>query len=433
MSDYDVSQFMQAARHQHAALTHELGVAQHYATVHHQRRGELERAYAQAVSDLGTTLVRSLSAEWIDYAIRVTGFTALGAENPLAMMENERQKRSGRLAQIEADVRFAQRELLRHPNTGSLPRALWEMQEHLAPLMEVLTRCAHARMASLMESGYGTTGYSTGFWRMSYYADWKAGDEILARFPEKQFFSQVREEYGRAYQSVGPLQAEISRLQAEIAAGEALEREHQEISTALASLEPRWLDHVRQRLATFMLECPPEALAPRLAPVPEIDLAYKRLIGVTAKGRYLDGIYAHFVSEFEQDAKTALGKLDRDMGKLSRPKKAGTRFPVEGFQRRFRDRSEAHRKRWSRFEKTYGAVYGFNAYHLAPIGAGLLWWDVMTNGRLDGDFIPEVQQFRRENPQYRWQQQERDDDDLLAAAAAAGVPDDVADLGRDAS
>ncbi len=434
MSYYGVPQFFQAARQQREALSRELGVAQHYASVHHQRRAELGQAYSQATQDLGATFVQALTPEWLDYAIRVTGFTALANENPLAMMEHERKQRSQRLAQIEADQRFAQRELLRHPNTGSLPRGVREMEEHLAPLLGVIAACNHPRITRLIESGYGTSAYTTGFWRMSYYEDWKAGDEILARFPGKTFFAQVREDYIRAMQSVSPLQAEAARLRAEIAAGEALEREHAECTQALATLEQRWLAHVRQRVSTYMLECPPEVLGPRLSAVPEAELAYKRALGVTTKARYLDQIFARDVESFQRDAQTAIAKLDRDMAKLSRPKKAGTTFPAEAFQRRFRDRGPAYQKRWRRFEKTYGAVYGFAGYHLAPLTETFLWWDLMTNGRVDGDFIPEVREFRARNPNYRYEPQRRgDEDDLLAAAAAASVADDGGDLSADVS
>jgi hypothetical protein len=433
MRRYGVQHFFQAAQQQRAQLVHELGVAQHYAGVHHHRRAEIGQAYAQAVQDLGATLVQALTPEWLDYAIRVTGFTALASENPLAMMQNEKTKRSERLAQIEADPRFAQRELLRHPTTGSLPRALREMEESLRPLVDVLARCNHPRLQRLIESGYGTPAYSTGFWRMSYYEDWKAGDEILARFPGKTFFSQVRDEYLRAIQSVGPLQAEAARLRAEIAAGEALEREYFEGRQALATLDARWLAYVRQRVSSYMLECPPHVLAPRLTALPSVELAYKRALGLTAKARYLDQIFERDVASFQRDAQTAIGKLDRDMTKLSRPKKANTTFPAEAFERRFRDRGPAFQKRWRRFEKTYGVVYGFSDYHLAPIAQAFLWWDLMTDGRLDGSFIPEVRDFYAAYPGYRYRPHRADDADLLAAAAAASVADDASQLAYDAS
>jgi hypothetical protein len=434
VSHYGVSHFMQAAEQQRATLMHELGVAQHYSSVHHQRRAELGQAYAQVMQDLGATLVQALTPQWLDYAIRLTGFAALANENPLAMMENERRQRSQRIRQIEADPRFSERELLRHAVTGSLPRGLAEMEENLAPLLDVLARCSHPRMPHLIESGYGTPAYATGFWRMSYYEDWKAGDEIVAQFPGATFFAQVRDDYLRATQSVGPLQAEAARLRAEIAAGEAVEREYFECRQALETLEPRWLSHVRQRISTYMLQCPPQALAPRLTGVPQIELAYKRALGVTAKAQYLDAIVARDVESFVRDAQAAITKLDQDVTKLRRPKKAGTLFPAEAFERRFRDRRPAHQKRWRRFEKTYGTVYGFADYHTAPIGTDFLWWDLMTDGRIDGDFIPEVHHFHSTNPGYQYQRRRQDDeDDLVASAAAASVQHDTSYVSHDAS
>ncbi|MCC6214200.1 MAG: hypothetical protein IT376_04990 [Polyangiaceae bacterium] len=426
MSAYGVAQFLQAAAHQRQALLHEAGVAEHYGSIHRQRRAELERAHVQAVADVGVVLLRELTPEWLDYAVRTTGLAALAAENPISMREAERQKRRQRLAQIEADPRFAQRELLRHPRTGSLPRGIAEMHEHLAPMEAILNACQHPRLDRLLQSGYGTPSYETGFWRLSYYADWKAGDEILARFPDRQFFSQVRDEYLRAWHALGPLRAELERLRAEVAAGEALEREHAELGAGLATLDERWLGHVRQRLAAFLTECPPESIGPRLSGQPELELAYKRLLGVAAKTRYLDGIHAHYVAEAQREITLAINRLDRDVGKAQRPKNARMTFPAATFQKRFRDRAPAYGKRWARFEKTYGTVQGFQAYHLAALGAGFLWWDLMTDGRILGDFLPEVRSFRDSHPGYRWQApaDAADEDDLLAAATAAGVPDD---------
>lgn len=435
MSAYRVPHFLEAAARQRAALAHEARVAEHYAAIHRQRRAEQERTHAQAVADLGVLLVRELTPQWLDYAVRTTGFAALAAENPLAMKHAEQQKRQQRVAQIEADPRFAQRELLRHPRTGSLPRALAELAEHLAPLEAVVAACQHPRLERLLQSGYGTSAYETGFWRLSYYADWKAGDELLARFPNHQFFSQVREDYLRAWHSIGPLRAEIDRLRAEIAAGEALEREHAELRAGLSTLDERWLAHTRQRLAEFLVQCPPESVAPRFAGQPELELAYKRLLGVAAKTRYLDAIHGHYVVETQRALEQAINRLDRDVGKLQRPKNAGKLFPAEAFEKRFRDRSGDYRKRWSRFEKTYGTVQGFQAYHLAALGAGFLWWDLMTDGRSDGSFVPEVQAFHAANPAYRWQRQQgsAEDEELLAAAAAAGVSDDPLRRGGDYS
>jgi hypothetical protein len=52
----------------------------------------------------------------------------------------------------------------------------------------------------------------------------------------------------------------------------------------------------------------------------------------------------------------------------------------------------------------------------------------MTDGRLDGDFIPEVATFRQSHPDYRYQR-DASDDDALAAAATAEADREARDTG----
>lgn len=428
---YTAQDLIGAARHQKAVLQREIGIAEHYRAIHHQRRTEAEQWYAKASHDLARALLPGLTREQLERLAALTGYQRPLADDALGALEGERASLTRRIAAIEADPRFAQRELLRHPRTGSLTRALAELEELMAPLRGVIERCAHPRTERLLESGYGTPAYDTGFWRLSYFRDWEAGDAILERFPEKALFSEVRDDLLRAREAIGPLSSEHARVSAEIAAGAALEQEHAQRREALRTLAARWLDKVRSDAVAFLLGCPPDAIASRLKKDAEVELLYKRCAGLRAKVRYMDEIFAHQVQAFTWDAKKAIAKLDKDIGKYSRPKKWHTRFAAPAFEKRFRDRTSAYQKRWQRFEKTYTRVYTFDRYDRAVLDRNLLWWDVLTDGRVNGAYIPEVHQFYRQRPGFVYTRRRGADDhevdDALEAADAAGVIGDPVD------
>ncbi|MBX3233387.1 MAG: hypothetical protein KIT84_33875 [Labilithrix sp.] len=420
---YTGQHLVNAARSQRTELSHELGRAQHYLMIHHERREQVARAFATATSELGRAVLPGMTRESLADAAALTGYQRPVAEDAIGAMERERAALRERLAAIEADPRYRDRELLRHPRTGSLSRALAEVNEMRRPFHDVLIRAAHPRLERLLAGEYGTPRYTTGFWRLSYYEDWAAGDEILERFPDKEFFAQVRDEVLRAQEAVGPLDAEAARVGAEIAAGEALEAEHKARTQSLATLAQRWLEQTRSQIVAFLLECPPAALAKRLAANPEVLLLFKRATGMQHKARYLDRIVDQYVRPFSADLQRSLAKAERDIVKWSRPKNAHRQIPAHEFERRFRDRRAAYNKRWQRYERTYGAVYAYDGYRSVDLATNVLWWDVMTDGRLDGSFIPEVADYHRDNPSYQYQRSR----DAEAEYDAASSFDDRSD------
>src|SRR5262249_45822374 len=196
-------------------------------------------------------MLPELSRPALERAAQLSGLTALVLEDPLAAMERERAALEARRAEIEAEERFAQRELLRAPRTGKLTSHIAELEAVRGPLQQVVETAAPPRLERLLEIGYGTDAYTVGWWRMSYYSDWKAGDEICDRFPGKKF-GDVRAELVEARRSIEAFDGQLAELRAQVAAGEALEAEHARAGEALASLPERTLAAARARLAQHL-------------------------------------------------------------------------------------------------------------------------------------------------------------------------------------
>jgi hypothetical protein len=417
---YSVDDFFRAARAQEGEIESALGDLDALRSRHENRRRELEAQVKQALQQLVVALLPELTAEACDRAGRLTGHGALlvGA-NPIGAMEAERARLTARLAELEADPLYRDRELLRAPRVGTLTRELDELEDFRAPLAEITTRAEHPRLERLLTSGYGTDDYAVPWWRLSYYRDWEAGDQLLERFPDKKTFAELRAELINARDTVAVYDRRISELNFEIAAGQAVEKERNETARALETLETRTLAGWRNSLADYLRATELTAFHNRLTGSPDLELLLKTWSGLAHKLDYLDRLADSQLMPLENTLRDELGKLRSDMVKYSRPKKAWTQFDPDKFQRRFGpERAARWRKRRTRYDTTYDTVWAFDRYDRASFVEDFLWWDLMTDGRLDGDFIPEVVHFRQSHPSYTYQRDTSDDDARAAFAAA---------------
>ncbi len=416
---YGVKQFMEAARKQEAELRAEYARLAELDAQDRARTRQVWAEAAKALEELSAALLPALTPEAIARAVQLTGYQALVQQSPIARLEAEVRALEQRNAEIEADARYRDRVLLRAPRVGTLVRALAEVLEQRTIYQRTLEACAHPRLARLIEVGYGTEAYKIGWWRSSYYADWKAGDEILERFAGKKTFVEVRAEYVEARRADEEYAARQRQLEGEIDASESLEAERDENLCALASAPGRALAAARTALGEHLRQTPIAALGPRLEQDAEVGLLAKRWSGLEAKGAYLEALSMEQVGKPAQEISEALRKLSADVVKLSRPKKAGTRFPAEKFERRFQSRAPRFAKQRERYVRTYETIYVYEDYHRCHFGADWLWWDHMTHGRASGDFIPEVREFRGTHPDYHYQPAAVDDGDAAAAIASA--------------
>lgn len=420
MTAYRVGHFLEAAAAQRREMTQALGTAEQARRAHLAGRASLADAANQADGELGRILLPEIQPTAVVRAIGLTGYEPLHQLIPT--LEQERASLRERLAGIEADPRFRDRELQRHPRTGSLVTQLAQLEEMRATFQPVFDACDHPRMQELLASGYGTPSYAVGFWRLSYYRDWEAGDEIVARM-KKENFAQVLAEYTPAVDSARELDGSIAQLKAEIGAGETLDREHATAAEALRTLDARHLAHAQGLLVKHLLEADKTRTGALLEREPNVRLFALKSQAAHAKLEYLDGLFAEKVEKFAQATKVALDKLDRDVAKYQRPKNANVVFPAEAFERRFRDPRARYQKHWDRYRTTYQTIWVYDDYDRGRWVSDFLWWDVMTH-HMDGGYIPSVSQHHQV---YGTQDYDGSDDfgeaggDAEAAAATAAL------------
>lgn len=418
---YSAHDFLRAAAQQRGELQAVIAECARLEEIHAGRRSDIAARASRALEELVVTLLPSMGEAPRARAAALTGYLPLIHPDVATSLTGERQWLSQRIAAIEADPRFAQRELLRAPRVGSLTRAIEELEQFRAPLVGVLVQAAHPRLERLLQVGYGTDAYQEKWWRSAYYADWEAADQIVERFPGKTF-AEVRDEYLKTREAVDVYDARLAEIRREWTAGQALETEHARHSAALPTVDARHLQRARHALAQHIKDTDISALGQKLAADPDIEILAKRWHGLAHKLVYIDKIAETELGSLRGEAMHMLLKLDRDIAKYSRPKNAYAQIPGDVFERRFQGRRARYEKGFERFRTTYDTVHAFDRFDAANLAQNFLWWDLMTDGRIDGDFIPEVASFHGRHPGYRYQG-ERFDDDMDTAAAAVAAAD----------
>jgi hypothetical protein len=114
---------------------------------------------------------------------------------------------------------------------------------------------------------------------------------------------------------------------------------------------------------------------------------------------YLDSIHANNVKELERELATLKQKLDNIETKT---RKRWAPMPADKYQKLAVDPRPRYEKRWQRWGKTYQTVYVYDRWDRARYYDDLLWWDLMTRGRYDGSYVPEVQTYHQTHPEYQF-------------------------------
>lgn len=383
---------------------------------------EVGAEFERATATLCQQLLPVLDEPSINALARRTGLRLWVGGDPLGDRERDRERLQRRIEALRNDGNYLRRDELLDPVVGSLTLELEQLEADRAPLVSLRDKFDHPRLDHLLAIGYGTPDYPIPFWRLAYYQDWKAADEILERFPdlhtgEASAFHEIRR---RVREVRGALALVEERIH-------ALEMKKQQVLKVIADLrraeldletiEERHLGLTHKRLAELVEQVPESALGPRLADAPELEALAKRWSGLRAKRVYLKDLVIE-LERYENDLRSRRAKVRRDIMKMRRPKNAGRRFDPQQVERRYGDRSAKSRKYWTRFDRGYESMSRFDGYDRARWATDFLWWDLMTDA-CPAPHVIAVREFHEKHPNYVW----KGDDDSKAAAAIAGAPE----------
>ena len=361
-----------------------------------------------------------LEASCVNAAAQQVGCRELVGFDPAAAVTERRAALQRELDEIEQGEVWPQiaQEL------AQLEAELAAQQEVLRPSQRFVRRAEHERLETLLDNGYGTESYDVPWWRMSYYSDWKAGDEILEGYPAHEEWGPWVEEYRHHFNEVARLAGEVEQLDERVALMKRVQRDHFELSQRLLGVEAEVGHHVRDTLKASLARGGP-AVFGAMAAGAEHELAAKRWAGIGKQLQYLQELRENQLEPFGEGINKQIAKLERKSIKYRRPKKAHTRFSADEFERTFKDRRPKYEKFWKRYDAAFAAIRDFERYEYGSFEERFLWWDLMGEGRVKNRFSPEVEEFYEEYPDYTWETPWEDDYDDESYAAAAVAEADV--------
>lgn len=352
---------------------------------------ELEGAW----DHLAEVLAPRLDAGLLDRLAAGLHLPTVRAEAVAALRHQTLARAANRRTALLADPRLQQAENIE--NEVSIRLA--ELKEAASPL-ETSTRALENEplFMELLAHRYGTPEYAVRFWQVSFYKHWKHGDLIVeahqARL-KRDTFAAIGALYVRERAALDELRQSINAQQGRLAELKALRDELTAASTTIDSIDDTTLKAVRTRLKDHVKPLDEASLAGLMAFDEGAALAVKRILGVQKKKTYLGALDQEQVKTSLHELGVMKQKLGRTRTKLGRSKnqhKTWTRAEAERMVGA--DRSDRWHKRRQRIDEARTRIVEFHRYDRWDPVRDLLWWDVMTDGRLDGNFIPEVRDHR---------------------------------------
>jgi hypothetical protein len=340
---------------------------------------------------------------------RLPGLSALAQETA-----SRRAAIEARVREIEAAPPYAEREGRRL----RLQVQLEENAPHHEYAMEELRKLEGLPgMEGLVRRGWGTPHYPhRGLFRFfngEFLNDWKHADEIVAALKVRDF-AEAASRYQERLQTATVMGETVGRLRAELEEIDRLEQERARLLAEREALPGELQERVGRMLGEMLQARGKDGV--RDFPAPEDALrVYAMVDGVQRQQEYLEQLGGRSRGDLSQLMDRA-GRLREETRRYesNRYRYRNKRFTHEQFGKRF-GRSARYGRIHRRYARAGETVYVFNDYDRGATFSDFLWWDVITDGRLDGNFIPEVAEWREHHPEYSYVP-ERDVESLSFAA-----------------
>jgi hypothetical protein len=151
-----------------------------------------------------------------------------------------------------------------------------------------------------------------------------------------------------------------------------------------------------------MLETRGREATRELAAADDTLRVYARIEGIEHQTRYLEEVSGRMRNDLSQLLDRS-GRLQEEKHKYesNRYRYRNKRFTGEQFGKRF-GRTDRYTKIHDRYSRMSERVYVFHDYDRGAGWDDFLWWDLMTDGRFDGNFIPEVAEWHDHHPHHSY-------------------------------
>ncbi len=358
----------------------------------------LQEARDKALDELVALSLPALTREACASVPSLTGYSQFEINDPFERMESRRQELSARVVAIEADERYQSRERLLDPGAGDLTLERDELERQLKLMDETLAQYnSELEFAGLVQRGYGTEQYAVRWWQLQYYRDWKYGDIITEKFGQ-QSFRDVLYSFHQVTAGRAEIYSEYQANTGQVAEIESLVAEREQCLAGLEHLEAETLRGCRQQLRDHLEYIDRNDLAAWSAADPNRTGLLKRIHGIEKKIEYLDELARQYLNPDSEQLLRLRAKLEKKVAKYSRTKNANARIPITEANSILKDPRPKLAARRQHYHESYQTIVYYDRYDAFDFSHDMLWWDVMTDGRIDGNFIPEVQAWREQHP-----------------------------------
>lgn len=363
----------------------------------------LNLATKEAEENLAETLVPTLDPVTLDRVAKAIRVRALANEFVQERMAKAKGEAQAKLTKLRADLRYVRREAL----DNELSIAIDDAERTVAPLRQSTMALEAAPVfLELLEYRYGTETYAIRFWQSLYYRHWKYGDLVVEAFGPTfgvETFADIAGKYVEERAARRTLEDHLATLNEAREALATLLADVEALEAQLRDMVPTTLKNVHFRILNQLRPLKDEEIFQLLAGEGDATVAFKRVIGTKKQAAYVKDL-ADQARESSRVFRSELGKIQRKAAKLRRPKNANRMFARHEADRTIGvDKSDKWAKRRSKMTATRDTVVRFEHYERYDPRYDFLWWDVMSDGRVDGNFITEVRSNpsrpRREHPQ----------------------------------
>jgi hypothetical protein len=358
-----------------------------------RKRGDLQQRRNAARAALAMSVLPNFAPETLLAAAEKLGLPGIRrAQEQLVDRDAAIEKR---LQAIQSDPYYLEKDLRRlriETKQREIVPLLSDAKNALAQLNQL------EGMTGLLQRGYDTDQYPhRGFLRFlnaEYLRDWKNSDRICAALGVSKFSEAARKYHDRTEQ-VEVLGKSVQIQNEELEQITGLETEQRVLLAEREQLPELTKARVGDELYRL--------IQARGTDDPLVQKAMATVDGVEHQVRYLEQTHTKIETDYSQLLERS-GKLREEAQRYqSDPYKYRNKtFSRDQLSKRF-GRATRYSSRVDRYDRVTNTVYVFDDYDRGIGLSDVLWWDLMTDGRIDGNFIPEVAEYREANPNYAFE------------------------------
>lgn len=327
----------------------------------------------------------------------------------------EQKSLQEQIASIEQNSGFQKLDALTNPKSGVLTTQIAELEPLYAQAETTLKKLRSMQgFERLRANKYGRKDYvHQGMMRFltpEYYSDNADAAAIMKQMGVNDFLD-VLSEYNTAQDRISTLAPSLQRLREEYSALQKLAREHTQASERIAGLENIYKQRVQEAIAEYCTLNDKQTIARLFASVaadsPDVqaplESAYKQFDGTEHQIEYLRALRGKVTDDTNALVQKSTTLAEETRRYTADPHRfRNKRWTNDQFAKKFKRDTTRYDRSIHRYNRTETVIYRFDDYDRISPFEEFLWWDVMSDGRLDGNFIPEVQEYYESHPDYEY-------------------------------